>query len=72
MKPKHFLFLFWLVVAWFWGYAAGEYDVTTAELVATVEGYRECIERAGELGCQMTPDDFVEYYQAKRELEGRE
>lgn len=31
--------------------------------------YRHCLQAAGEMRCQMTPQDFVRYYELQRILE---
>jgi len=41
-------------------------DTTQSEY----DAYRHCLQAAGQYRCQMTPQDFVRYYELKSLLEG--
>ena len=43
---------------------------TAADLQIEFDAYRTCMQSAGKTRCQMTPADFVRYYEIKRILDG--
>ena len=45
------------------------HEETRETLEDEYEAYRLCMQTAGKTRCQMTPQDFVRYYEIKRKLE---
>lgn len=45
------------------------HDEPTPPPALEFEAYRLCMQSAGTTGCQMTPQDFVRYYELKHQLE---
>ena len=44
-------------------------EPTPAELQREYDAYRHCLQMAAQTRCQMTPLDFVRYYELKHEIE---
>jgi len=64
-------FLMGFTIGWLLSFPVGMYFANQNKLPPEQEyaAYHHCMQQAGSLGCRMTPQDFVRYYQLKDQLE---